>query len=251
MKHSIVHSRFCHWILCFLFLVMAAGMLAVPVRLLGQESAPAATSAPGANAPPLAAVSKAGDKETEAEDDNVYRHAPIVQSIAKKFNLSVETTARFFEFINFAILVLAIGIPLVKVLPKVLRKRSETLSHNIESARKMTQDANTRLSAVEAKLSKLGDEIADIRAHVEEESKQDEVRIKAAIDGESRRIVASAEQEITLAAAQARRGLQNFAAELAIERAVRQMELTPETDRALIAEFMREASTSAGNGGKN
>ncbi len=161
-------------------------MLATPVRLLGQESAPAATSATAPNARPLAAVSKAGDKETEAEEDNVYRHAPIVQSIAKKFNLSVETTARFFEWINFAILGLAIGIPLAKVLPKVFRKRSETLSQNIESARKLTLDANTRLSAVEAKLSKLGDEIADIRAHVEEESKQDEIRIKASIEEESR-----------------------------------------------------------------
>lgn len=226
-------------------------MLSAPVRVLGQESAPAATSASAPTAPPLAAVSKAGDKETEAEEDNVYRHAPIVQSIAKKFNLSVETTARFFEWINFAILALAIGIPLAKVMPKILRKRSETLSHNLESARKMTQDANTRLSAVEAKLSKLGDEIADIRTHVEEESKQDEVRIKAAIKEESGRIVASAEQEITLAAAQARRGLQNFAAELAIEKAVRQLKLTPETDRELIAEFMREASTGAGSGGKN
>ena len=40
-----------------------------------------------------------------------------------------------------------------------------------------------------------------------------------------------------MAAAQARRGLRNFAADLAIEQAARQLVLTPETDRALIAEF--------------
>jgi F-type H+-transporting ATPase subunit b len=230
-----------------------AGTLAAPVWVLGQEAAPSGSSAPAdsgssaQNSQPI----NVGDKESEAEEDNVYRHAPIVQSIAKKFNLNVEATARFFEIINFAILVLGIGIPLVKVLPRILRKRSETLRHNIESARKVTEDANARLSAVEARLSKLGDEIAEIRNHVEEESKQDEVRIKATIEEESSRIVAAAEQEIGLAAAQARRGLQNFAAGLAIDRAVKQLELTPETDQALIAEFMHEASNGAGKGGRS
>ena len=55
---------------------------------------------------------------------------------------------------------------------------------------------------------------------------------------ESARIVASAEQEIGMAAAQATRGLRNFAADLAIDQASRQLKLTPETDRALIAEFV-------------
>ncbi len=128
---------------------------------------------------------------------NVYRHAEIVHTLARIFHLNVETTARIFEAINFAIIALAIGIPLIKFLPRIIRKRSETLRHNIESARKLTQDANARLSAVEARLSKLDDEIAEIRTHVEDESKQDEVRIKATIEEESSRIVTSAEQEIS------------------------------------------------------
>jgi len=77
--------------------------------------------------------------------------------------------------------------------------------------------------------------------------RQDEVRIKNALEEESARIVASAEQEIGAAAAHARRGLRQFAAELAIERAARQMTITPETDRTLIAEFVKDAA----KGGKN
>ena len=145
-------------------------------------------------------------------------------------------------------------IPLAKFLPKVMRKRSVTLSHNLETARKTTADANARLSAVEAQLSRLDDEIAKIRAQVEEESKQDEVRIKATIEEERARIVPAAEQEISAAAAQAQRSLRHFAADLAIERAVRQLVLTPETDRALIAEFVSEAqngANGAARGGKN
>ncbi len=133
-------------------------------------------------------------------------------------------------------------------MPKHLRKRREALSESLESARKTTQDANSRLSAVEAQLSRLDDEIAKIRAQVEEESKQDEVRIKATIEEESARIVASAEQEIGVAAATAKRGVRNFAADLAIEQATKDLRLAPETDQALIAEFVRDVTWSAKGG---
>jgi F-type H+-transporting ATPase subunit b len=55
-----------------------------------------------------------------------------------------------------------------------------------------------------------------------------------------------------MAAAQARRGLRNFAADLAIENATKQLILTPETDRALIAEFVGDVvRNGASGGGKN
>jgi F-type H+-transporting ATPase subunit b len=54
--------------------------------------------------------------------------------------------------------------------------------------------------------------------------------------------VAAAEQEIGVAAAQARRTLRHFAADLAIEQAAKHLVLTPETDRALIAEFVSDVA---------
>jgi F-type H+-transporting ATPase subunit b len=51
-----------------------------------------------------------------------------------------------------------------------------------------------------------------------------------------------------VAAAQAKRSLRHFAADLAIEQATRQLVLTPETDRALIAEFVSEAGRDGMNG---
>jgi F-type H+-transporting ATPase subunit b len=87
---------------------------------------------------------------------------------------------------------------------------------------------------------------------VEEESKQDETRIKATIEEESARIVAAAAQELDVAAAQARRGLRHFAADLAIEQAAKQLVLTPETDQALIAEFLSDVNLQgAHKGGQN
>lgn len=246
-------------------MLFAAGSAFVP-RPISAQDQPAAqgSSAPqaGAVASGQAAPSQTRGlpaqpgqiKAEEREEENIYRHTPLVGKLARMFHLDVETAARLFEFINFAIIMLAIVIPVARFLPKVIRKRSTTLSHNLETARKTTADANARLSAVEAQLSHLDDEIAKIRAQVEEESKQDEARIKASIEEERARIVAAAEQEIGAAAAHAKRSLRHFAADLAIEQAAKQLVLTPDTDRALIAEFISEAqngANGAAKGGKN
>jgi F-type H+-transporting ATPase subunit b len=253
----------------FLVLLVVAVAGVAPVRSFAQEpgatlpetSAPAAKDQSGPN---LQAAPGQVKKE-EAEEDNVYRHTKLVGSISdavfhddpnatapEKVELRerhIERTARIFEWINAAIIILAIIIPLGRYLPKLFRQRSLTLSNNLETARKTTADANARLSAVEAQLSRLDDEIAKIRAQVEQESKQDEQRIKATIDEERVRIIAAAEQEISVAAAHARRGLRHFAADLAIEQAVQQLTLTPDADRLLIAEFVRDAADGAVTGG--
>ena len=252
-----MHSRFSVRILWFAFLVLlAAGVAAVPFRLAAQEAASPAQSQPSAQVPASQAQAQGEanpeSAQTEESESNKFRHTALIKSVAKALHLSVEATARSFEIINFAIVVLALGIPLVRFLPKVFRKRAQTVLHNIETARKVTEDANSRLSAIEAKLSGLDEEIAQIRAQVEEESRQDEARIKAAFEEESARIVAAAEQEIGVAAAQAKRGLRHFAADLAIEQAAKQLVLTPETDQALIAEFLCDvAANGANKGGQN
>ena len=146
---------------------------------------------------------------------------------------------------------LGIGIPLVRVMPRLLRRRSEKVRADIEAAQKTTQEANARLSAVEAKLASLDQEIAKFRTEIEQQIAQDEQRGKAALEEETARIVASAEQEISVAATQAKRSLRHFAADLAIEKAVKQLVLTPETDRALIAQFVAEASNNNATGGKH
>jgi len=233
---------------------VVAGLAMASYRVVAQEKAPS-TPAPAAaeqsSESPNLSAAPGHVKQEEEEEHTIYLHTPLVASIGRVLHLSVETTASLLLFINFAIIALAIGVPLAKFLPKVIRKRSQSLSHSLENARKTTADANTRLKAVEDQLSRLDEEIAKIRAQVEDESKHDEARIKATIEEESARIVASAEQEITATAAQARRGLRHYAADLAIEQAARQLVLTPETDRALIAEFIREAQNGGAGGGNN
>jgi F-type H+-transporting ATPase subunit b len=236
-----------------LLVALAAGAIILPSRIQAQQAAPASNSAEQTPAPP--AQPKATESKSEDSGEaqtNAFRlEGPLVKAAAKGLHLSLETTARIFEIFNFLVILLGIGIPLARFIPKLLRKRRDKLSYDIEAARKVTEDAKKRLSAIEAKLARFDEEIAGIRAVVEDESRQDEVRIKSVIEEESARIVASAGSEIDASAAQARRELRNFAAGLAVEQATRQLILTPETDQALINEFLSDAGLKVGNGAES
>jgi F-type H+-transporting ATPase subunit b len=221
-------------------------LAAFPQRLTAQEATSAATGSG-----PVATSGKAATEERPTQEEQNKQFligGPIVKWTARTFNTSVETASTIYQIVNFLTLVLLIGVPLARVLPKVFRKRSQTLGHNLQSAREATQEANSRLRAVEEKLAGLGDEIKKLQAQVEQESIEDEKRVKASLAEESARIVESTEQELNVAVAHARRSLRNFAADLAIEQAGRQMKLTPEADRTLITEFI---DSVAGNGAKS
>jgi F-type H+-transporting ATPase subunit b len=228
-------THFARRILQILFLAVFVALGAVaPMRLMAQTAQAKSEAAP-----------------SQEEQNNVFRlEGPVVKWTAKTLHQSPETAATLFEFINFGVVVLLLGVPLARVLPRLLRTRGEKVRNDLEAARKETALANARLGAIEAKLAGLDGEIAQIRAQVEEESKQDEARIHSTIKEESDRVVAAAEQEISSAAAQARRSLRHFAADLAITEAAKQLTFTPETDRALLAEFLGDAETTdqSGNG---
>jgi F-type H+-transporting ATPase subunit b len=237
--------------------IFVAMLTVAPVRAAAQtpNAAQAPNAAPANSTPastPTSASTAAPATKSQEEQEQALLHAPVVQSLARILHLNLDTTVFLLLGINFAIIFFAVAIPLARIMPKIIRKRSQTLSQDLETARAATADAQSRLSAVEAKLAGLGEEMQKFRNQVEQDSLEDEKRIKAALSEESARIVAAAEQEIGVAAAQIRRGLRDFAADLAIDQASRQLNLTPETDRALIAEFVAGVSADAsGKGGRN
>lgn len=262
MRHCSSQLRFSPLVFGFLFLaVLTAGVALAPIRLAAQVSAPAAesrTAGSGAAAPATAASE--APKSQEEQDKVFLLEGPIVKWTAKTFNLTLETASGIFQVANFVVLAFLIGVPIARILPKIFRKRSQTLGVSLQTAREATADANARLKAVEAKLAGLDEEIKNFRAQVEQESLEDEARIKAAMTEEAARILQAAEQELAVAAAQARRGLRHYAADLAIEQAARQLVLTAETDKALIDEFIGQVGgsmaangslTSSGKGGQN
>ena len=235
----------------FLFAVFAVALVLAPLRAAAQAPTVAPANSTAASTQSLDSAGTPPHKE-EAEQEQELLHAPVVQSLARMLHLNLDTTIFLLLGINFAIIFFAIAIPIGRLMPKIIRKRSQTLSHDLKTAREATADAQSRLSAVEAKLAGLGEEMEKFRAQIEQDSLEDEKRIKAALGEESARIVAAAEQEISVAAAQVRRGLRDFAANLAIDQASRQLAMTPETDRALIAEFVAGVAADApGKGGRN
>lgn len=229
-------------------------MAAVP-STAAQATTPAENTVQGARgeagAPPASQSNERGNSEEELI--NGLLHSGAVRGLARLLHLDLETTDAILLDVNYVIIFLAILIPLSRALPKIVRKRNITLRSSLESARKLTDDATARLGAVEEQLARLGDEIEKFRQEVEAELKNDEARIKSTIEIESAHIVAAAEQEINLAAVQARRGLRRFAAELAVEHASRQMALSLDTDRALIAEFAASITQheNGSTGGQN
>ena len=215
-----------------------------PYRSMAQASPAAPANSSAAGAPSHG--SSASDSSSSHSEEEAFLHSPVIQSIARVLGLDVQTTSHIFLVINFAVIFFAIVIPLGRVMPRVFRKRSQTLSHALDAARAATADANARLSVVEAKLAGLGEEIRKFRAEMENDSLEDEKRIKASLKEESERIVTAAEQEIAAAATHARRSLREFAADLAIDHATKQIKLTPETDRALIDEFIGQVAAENG-----
>lgn len=221
--------------------LLFCGLLAMPaVRIHAQADA--------SSAKPAATASR-GEHMDEPENNaqfEQYRHSSVVQAIARFAHVQTETAAQIFEDFNSGVLLFTIVFFLWKLLPKVFRNRNEKLQKDLVTARLATDDANTRLAGVEARLLRLDSEISAIRQQVEQESVEDEKRIRAALESERERIVASAEQEIGATQAAAQRDLKKFAADLAIDNAMRKIQLSNDTDRALVREFGKSLKNSGG-----
>ncbi len=215
---------------------LLGGLLAVPAARLHAQ-------APSSSPRPAAEHVDAPETNSDVEQ---YRHSSTVQAIARFAHVKTETAAEIFEDFNSGVLILVIVWLLLKFLPKMLRNRSEQLQKDLIAARLATEDANRRLADVEARLLRLDSEIDAFRLQVEQDSVQDEHRMRAALESERERIVASAEQEIAAAQATAQRELKKFAADLAIDNAMRRIQLSNDTDRALIREFGKNLGGNSG-----
>lgn len=229
----------------FTALILAA-IVASP-RLRAQEPqppAPAATEAGRGAAEESEKKTKPAEDETEA-----LRHSPLVRWIAEATGLtspsktSEENEAGLKKaywicvFINFAIVVGALWVPLRKRLPGLFKGRTESIQQRMAEARQTSEEARARLAEVEGRLSRLDAEIAAMRHEADENARAEEKRSRAEAEEERRRIVAAAEQEIASAAAAARRDLKAYAGELAVDLAEKRIKVGPDADQALVREF--------------
>lgn len=197
---------------------------------------PARPAASGAEAQ-QSQQAAAKNEAKEADATEAFRHSSAVRFIARLTGLSLDQAYWSCVVLNFAIVFVLVWMGLRKVLPGVFKSRSEAIQRGIEEARKTSEEARRRLTEVEGRLSRLDVEIAEMRRQADENAGAEEKRILAETEEERRRIVASAEQEIALAANTARRDLKSYAAELAVELARKKIQVGKDTDQALVREF--------------
>lgn len=206
---------------------MRAATPHTPTQASGARST--ATSAPDAQVP---------EKKEEVKDENdEYRHSATVTKLGSMLGMNAEQAATAFTLFNFLVLLVAVGFGLLKMLPKTFRARTSAIQKQLVDARTATEEATARLNSVEARLSKLDDQIAGMRTQAKADSVRDEQRIKQSVEDEKAKILAAAEAEIQTATQMARREIQQYAADLAIEQAARKLIVTAETDRLIVESF--------------
>ncbi len=220
-------------------------MIALGVLLL--VSFGGSVRAQSATTTPQAASSTADKKQTVINETDEYRLSPTVVKLGALLGMKPETAANVFTIFNILILVGAVGYGLMKTLPKAFRDRSTSIQKHLVDARTATEEATSRLSSVEDRLSKLDQQIASMRTQAEADSAKDEQRIKASVEEEKVKIVAAAEIEIQNATTLARREIQKYAAELAIEQAARKLVVTADTDRLLVESFAHKLGEGSNN----
>ncbi len=228
--------------------VIMTALLFAPVGHARAQSTPV-TADGGQTTTPEAQSPEANKKEVDENDQ--YIHSAAVRALGAKIGLNPEQAATAFTVANFVVLSALIGWFLAKTLPKTFRDRNTAIQKSLVDARTATEEASARLSTVEERLSKLDEQIAALRAQAEKDSVLDEQRIKASVEDDKQKILASAEQEIGAATALARRQLQQYAAELAIDQAARKLIVTAETDRLLVQNFARRLTGDDSKEGQN
>jgi F-type H+-transporting ATPase subunit b len=236
------HAGLRGWLGRLAMCVAVLGLTAGAVRARASVSPVAMMLQQGAATAGEKSTPENSDPKTkeEAKDENdVYRHSPMVAKMGKMFGMSTEQAATAFTVFNFAILVIGVLYMLAKLLPKAFRTRNTTIQKQLVDARTATEEATARLNSVEDRLSKLDEQIEGMRKQAAAETARDEQRLRAGVEEDRAKIIAAAEAEIENAATQARRQIQRYAVELAVEQAARKLVISADTDRLLVEDFAK------------
>jgi len=210
------------------------------------------TPEPGGPSETSAGQNKEGSNQSSSEDETAqFKHSPSVRRLARITGLSDVGAFWLAVFINFAIVVGVIAWLWNKNVPAAFRNRTALIQKSIEEARRASEDANRRLSEVEARLGRLDEEISSMRALSEKEAAAEEERIKAAAAEDAHRIAESARQEIEAAVKSARRELTAYAADLAVSLATKQIRVDVTADQALVRRFAQQLSDGGAPGKKS
>lgn len=229
-----------------LLLAASLGLPFMTARAHAAQPEPTRQSMSGERSSP--AQQSSVEAEQEEDETAIYRHSATVRFMGRKLGMTPERAATTFEFLNFFVLAAAVIWFLARALPKSFRGRSSNIQKQLLDARSVTEQASVRLNSVEDRLGKLDEQIAGMRHQFDTDAAAEEQRMRASVEAEKAKIFAAADQEIQAATGEARRQLQQYAADLAIEQAAKRLVVSAETDRLLVQNFARRLAHAAGEG---
>jgi F-type H+-transporting ATPase subunit b len=233
---------------------LALALLALACRIPARADAPESSpTQPSQHSSAPARESKQADPErktfggelveetreaTGADEENVnLKHSAPVRWLARKIGLSVHGTHLLLFSLNFVIVAAIIFWAARKYLPAMFRNRTGAIQKALEEARTASQDANRRLADIESRLRELDLEIGRMQSGAEKEAEAEEARIAKSAEDDIRKVVLAAEQEIAMAAKQARRELTTHTAGLAVALARKQIHIDSGADQVLVRTF--------------
>lgn len=225
-------------------------ILALALLFLLAISAQPLASQAHSSEPAKATEAKGEASETkpasgEVKDEHAqFKESPSVKAIGRAFGLQPKQAYWLSVIFNFLVVLFLIWFFSKTGVPKMFRDRSAAIQRGMEEARKASAESAARLTAIEARLASLNQDIANMRTQAEREAKAEEDRLRATTEEEKRKIVQSAEQEIAAASSNARRELKNLAAELAVALAEKKIAVSEETDKMLVREFASGIASS-------
>jgi F-type H+-transporting ATPase subunit b len=230
---------------------LLCGILCLVLSILLITSTPGFSQTGGAGAQTGVSTEKSaeGANQSSSEGETAqFKHSGSVHLLGRITGLSDDGAYWLAVFINFAIVVWVIAWLWKKNVPAAFRNRTAAIQKSIEEARRASEDAGRRLADIEARLSRLDQEIAHMREISEKEAITEEERMRAAAAEDAQRVIQSAEQEIAASAKAARRELTAYAADLAVSLAAKQIQVDAPADQALVRRFAQQLSNgSSGN----
>jgi len=151
-----------------------------------------------------------------------------------------------FKWINFAIVAAALIWLFGKVLPPKFRANAANISSTITKAQAAKAEADRKLRDAEQRLAHLEEEVRGLREQAQKDATTEAERIRALAKSDAEKVAISAKGEIEAAERAARIELKTLAAKLAVDgaEALLAKQLTPQTQDALIAGFVKSLQGS-------
>ena len=222
-----------------------------PTQTQPAQTEPAKTEPqPASPGKELVEASKEAESGKEEDEEAQFKYSASVRWLADKTGMSKETAYWVALSINFLIVAGFIGWAVKKSAPIHFRERTASIRKQLEEARAASEDANRRLADIGDRLARLDSEIGVLRSAADRDPAAEEQRLRAAAEEDKQKIVTAAEQEIASAAKMARAELKRYTAELAVALAEKKIQVTPQTDQALVHSFVEDLGEE-GVGGKS